>query len=966
MRLVLGGFRARLLALICLSLVPVLLFSAYLAAERRSDELRQATESVGTLARLTASTHGNILAQARQTLAGLVAGTRSDDDPLLGPECAEVAREIMSMHPVYQQVAIASPSGTVYCAAVELPASANLSGFDFFYEALLMKRASNSSVIRTDLTGGEAIVLAHPVLDEYGAVVGVLLAALGLHWIDEHLSRASLPPDAAAGLLDANGQILANFRRPYMVGRTIADATAFTEAAARADEGVMENVGLDGIARILGYARLPGLPGSGVYIRIGLPASEVDKVALQTLQRMVTALGLVLAAALAAGWFGGSRLIVQPLCQLTEAAARLGRGDLTARTGLSHSTNEIGVLATKFDELAEHLQHSRRALTALSAGNRLILRERDEERLLDAMCHIVIDKAGYCLAWVACRKNDTSELKSVAHASRNEIDFRVDVWSRVSVVAETLDNVIRTGSRQIVNSVMQDQSADLPSVPRQNASLASFPLKIENTTIGAFTIIANAEHAFDVDELELLDEMSADLSFGMTTIRLDARREEAERRAEHAATHDLLTDLPNAAAFLSRVTHEVARAREQDAPLSILVVHLARLQDVYDSLGYEPANLIVTEGAKRLRGLPTVPSSLARIGLEDYAVLLARTDAGASEPVVRSILSALEAPVEASGAQFEIQPAVGASYYPGHGDSADLLVRRATIAARDAARHGLSFRPYRGATERENPERLALAAELKQAIQHRSLSVHYQPKIDLRTGRAIGCEALVRWNHPSRGAVSPMQFVPIAEQTGLIRDLTYFVVDESVHQQRRWRSDGPSLPVAINLSIRNLYDNRLLERIEGFLATWGVPANVLEFEITESALMEEPDVARAAIALLGSRGCQIYIDDFGTGYSSLSYLVSLPVHALKIDRTFVAQMTETTQAESVVASIISMAHALGLRVVAEGVETQAELDQLKGFDCDYVQGYYTGRPMPPSDFTQNVFNSFGPTVGPPN
>jgi EAL domain-containing protein (putative c-di-GMP-specific phosphodiesterase class I) len=255
-------------------------------------------------------------------------------------------------------------------------------------------------------------------------------------------------------------------------------------------------------------------------------------------------------------------------------------------------------------------------------------------------------------------------------------------------------------------------------------------------------------------------------------------------------------------------------------------------------------------------------------------------------------------------------------------------------------------------TERESPVRLEIAAELRAAIEQRSLILHYQPKLDLRTNRICGCEALVRWPHPERGLISPGQFVPIAEQTGLIREMTYLVLESAASQQRSWSSAGNSIPIAVNLSVRNLDDPGLLHRIEELCATWGLPAESLEFEITESALMEHPAVAKAAIAALRARGSKIYIDDFGTGYSSLSYLVSLPVHSLKVDQSFVVEMTKSREALSVVTSVVSMAHALGLRVVAEGVENSEQLEQLRRMGCDEAQGYYIGRPVPAESFRQ--------------
>ena len=292
-----------------------------------------------------------------------------------------------------------------------------------------------------------------------------------------------------------------------------------------------------------------------------------------------------------------------------------------------------------------------------------------------------------------------------------------------------------------------------------------------------------------------------------------------------------------------------------------------------------------------------------------------------------------------------------------------MLLRRASIAARDAFRKDRPYAIYAGTMARENPGRLALAAELRSAVETRQLSLHFQPKVDLGKGGAAGCEALVRWPHPTRGMVTPGEFIPLAEEIGLIRPMTYQIIDTAVRQLHAWLAAGIRTRIAINLSVRNLYDPALLDVMDGIFGTWGVPRSLVDFEITEGALVDDPAAARATLEKLSGHGAQIYIDDFGTGYSSLSYLVSLPVHALKIDRSFVVQMSKSAEARSLVASIISMAQKLGLRVVAEGVETQADASALLEFGCDEAQGYYFSKPLPPDQF-QSWLRSTPPADGP--
>lgn len=954
------SIRFRLLALLCASLFPVVLFSLYLAEERRIEGAEHAREDVSVLARLTAAAHENILGQSHQLLAGLTIGNDGVDEPLLGPDCSAHLQRVASILPLYKQVVLARPDGEVYCAAEPLQQAINLGGQTFFVEILAGKTSTHSSIVTSELTGTPGIILAEPVLDSNGELMAVLVAVLGLDWIGERLQNASLPPDGGVTLIDSDGVVLAAFPGANLKAKTIMEAEDFKRAILQADEGFTQGRGIDGMERLRAFIKLQDLPGRGVYLSVDLPLSEINEAAVHTFRHMLMGLLLTFAAAVAGGWTGTSAFVVKPLQRLTTAADRLGKGDLTVRTGVSHEDNEIGRMATKFDELASHVQRTTRALKALSAGNRLILRERDENLLLKSMCAIAVDKGGYALAVVNFASGNVSApLQLMAMAGNDEgfVKTANESFNASAGESSTVGRVLRTGERCLIKSLaLNNFGTDWreAALARGFCSVVSFPLKVDDATIGVFTLMSSQEDALDDEELELLDEMAADLSFGIATIRFRKKLEEAENTARRATSHDLLTDLPNGATFLASLTHRIAEAQLAKQSLAILVVHLARLQEVYDTLGYELGNLIVKEVSRRLHELSELDGSLARLGLEDFGIVLIRGDARAAESLVKPILAQCQLPVQVSGAHFEIQVAVGASFYPGHGDKPEVLVRRATIAARGAKHRGISYLSYQGTIEHEDPQWLTIAAELRHAIEQQTLILHYQSKLDLKSGHISSCEALIRWNHPRKGMMSPAQFIPVAEQTGLIREMTYFVVEAAVRQQRRWMDIGKQLPIAVNLSVRNLYDAQLLERIEGLLSTWGVPPALIEFEITESALMEEPEVARAAIAQLRSKGARIYIDDFGTGYSSLSYLVSLPVHALKIDRAFVVQMTKSRQARAVVASIITMAHELGLKVVAEGVETAEELAQLKDMGCDDVQGYFTGRPLSGEDFIQQT------------
>jgi diguanylate cyclase (GGDEF)-like protein len=687
------------------------------------------------------------------------------------------------------------------------------------------------------------------------------------------------------------------------------------------------------------------LPGTDAFVRVSLPTAPVDDEADNSLRRGLTVLGGVIGCTLLLAWLGSSLFVVRPLRLLADAAAKLDAGNLNARTGIPHHNHEIGQLARRLDMLAAHRQKVTRALRALSGGNRALLREENEPALLRAMCDVAVADGGYPLAVVYYAAGDEEKsVLAVVHAGddRGALDELRLTWADTERGQGTVATAIRTGRTRVFQSIAKEPGS-LPwreaLLKRGFGSVASMPLDVEGTTIGTFTLFADETDAFDKEELDLVQEMADDLGFGIGACRERIKRIDAEREARRVATHDGLTDLHNRSYFLNALGQAIAKAAEQHKSLAVLVIHIRDLPALFDGLGYTPGTQVVREIAERLRRIVPEGELIARVPPDDFVMLRTGVDSEAAAALAVELLKAFEAPVTVDKVEIDVQGHAGASFYPGHGDEPDMLLRRAAIAARQGAKRDQRYTAYAGATDREDPARLALVGDLRRAIENRTLHLHFQPKVDLAADRIVGSEALVRWSHPDRGNISPGQFVPLAEQTGLIRQMTYFVMETAIRQQRAWLDEGIRLPVAINLSVRNLYDPRLVERIEGLLATWGVPGELLEFEITEGALVEEPKTARTVLERLRKAGGKIYIDDFGTGYSSLSYLVSLPVHSLKIDRSFIVQMSASKEARSVVSSVISMGHQLGLRVVAEGVERSQERDALIAMGCNEAQGY---------------------------
>jgi diguanylate cyclase (GGDEF)-like protein len=431
-----------------------------------------------------------------------------------------------------------------------------------------------------------------------------------------------------------------------------------------------------------------------------------------------------------------------------------------------------------------------------------------------------------------------------------------------------------------------------------------------------------------------------------------ALRHQAEVN-EHQALHDSLTDLPNRTLFHDRVHQALTSARREHVPVAVMIMDLDRFKEVNDTLGHASGDELLKQVGLRLSESLRESDTVARLGGDEFGVLLPKVvDAEAAVAVARKLRTTLEEPFTIHGLALQMEASVGIALYPDHGGDVQSLLQRADVAMYVAKEHPAGCEVYTRERDDYSPDRLTLLTELRRAIDRGELVLHYQPKADLRTGEIHGVEALVRWLHPERGMIPPDEFIPPAQKTGVIGPLTMFVLDEALRQCRTWSLQGLELCVAVNLSTRNLLDLHLPEAVGELLARWEIPARLLELEITESTILADPVRAMQILSRLDEMGIRLAIDDFGTGYSSLAYLKRLPVDELKIDKSFILGMDESENDEVIVRSTIDLGRNLGLRVVAEGVESAKAWSRLSQLGCNTAQGYYLSRPVPADELTQ--------------
>jgi diguanylate cyclase (GGDEF)-like protein len=419
----------------------------------------------------------------------------------------------------------------------------------------------------------------------------------------------------------------------------------------------------------------------------------------------------------------------------------------------------------------------------------------------------------------------------------------------------------------------------------------------------------------------------------------------AER--ERQALHDDLTGLPNRLLLSDRTARALEAAGRSGAGTAVLLVDLDHFKEINDTLGHYVGDQLIREVGSRLRSAMREGDTVARLGGDEFAVLACDLDGRAdAEHVAKRLVAALMQPFSIDGVRLDVQASVGIALSPEHGDDVATLMQRADVALYAAKEHRGTFAFYSPEGDLHSLEKLALLGELREGVSNGQLRVYYQPKCDASSGVLVGLEALVRWEHPTRGLVFPDDFIPIAENTGLIGALTIEVLDQALCFARKLRDAGTPLGVAVNISVRCLTDLELPRQVAGLLGRWGVPPESLTLEVTETTIMVDPTRTMTVLGLLRDLGVSLSIDDFGTGYSSLSYLKRLEANELKIDKSFVFTMTSNSNDAVIVRSTIELGHNLGLRLVAEGVEDAETWNMLRVLGCDVIQGYHLSRPLP--------------------
>ena len=583
----------------------------------------------------------------------------------------------------------------------------------------------------------------------------------------------------------------------------------------------------------------------------------------------------------------------------------------------------------------------------LSGINSAIVHIRQRDELLREACRVAVSHGAFSLAWAGVIDPDTFDGKVLACCGGDPLYSELIRFSARDDGPGS-DRPASIAAREKRHVVCNDIAAEASMAPlaaelmaRGVRSLAALPLVVERRVVAVIALFADEIDFFaQPDRIKLLDELAGDLSFGLQFI-------EREDRRNYLAYYDGLTGLPNSMLFHDRMGQFVHAAGAAGL-VAVVVINLDHFVQLNEALGRQAGDATLQMVARRLADSLQEPFTLARIGADTFAIAFGGLQRGADALALleQQVLAPLGLPFQLDGQELRVSVRAGIALYPADGSDADTLFKRAEVALKKAKSSSERYLFYAPRMNAAIAERVALEHGLRQALDGGQFTMHYQARVDLENGRIVGAEALIRWQHTQRGLVSPAEFIPVAEESGLIVPIGDWVIEAVCAQQAQWQAQQvPIVPVAINLSALQFKNGKVQHTIRAAMARHQLAPSQIEFELTESVVMDQPEQAVAHLRELKSLGVQLSLDDFGTGYSSLAYLKRFPFDFVKIDRAFITDIGKRPEDAAIATAVIAMAHSLGLRVVAEGVETAIQLEILRRQRCDELQGYYFSRPV---------------------
>ena len=614
------------------------------------------------------------------------------------------------------------------------------------------------------------------------------------------------------------------------------------------------------------------------------------------------------------------------------------RGDVVGYRGVARDITQRRVQQERITRLS-------RIQAVLSGINSTIVRVRDRRELLREACRTAVQQGGFRMAWIGLVEPGALRAAPLVWEGFNE-GYLDDVGAALGATNEdpgSVGKAIRNKKMVVANDIETDPHTvfKLQALARGYRSLIAMPLVVADAVVGVLVLYAAETGFFDYEELKLLKDLSGDISFALDYIG-------KEEQLTYVSYYDTLTALPNRQLFVDRLAQSIHVARADRRELAVIIIDLQRFRRINDTLGRHAGDRVLKELAGRLQRTVVESALPARLGADRFALVVPNLPAPAMTRWIEEwVVTAFAEPLVIDDIELQIGVKIGIALFPADAKTAESLFLNAEAALKRAKEASDAYLFYSPEMNGRVAQRLLLESRLRKAVTQKQFVLHYQPKLDLATRQIRGVEALIRWNDPEHGIVSPMDFVPLLEESGLIVEVGIWVIEQSMADMRLWRAMNLQAPrVAVNVSEVQLQQPNFVAAVLAALGPEPVQGAGIDLEITETMIAQNTASNVQKLLKLRAAGMQVFMDDFGTGYSSLSQIAHLPLDALKIDRAFIANMTQSTEAMAIVSAIVNLAKALGIFAVAEGVETEEQATRLYVLGCDEAQGYLFSQPLP--------------------